>query len=471
MKNIKITKSKYFISWLVVWLSILSTWVYASVTWAGTIWSLFELVWSNYRLLWDNIKDNTIDSSEIEENAITNSELGNDAVKSWNIKNWEVKNVDLSTSLQSSILQISTNNTDIKSNTNSIKSNTNSINSNTKYIDSNTKYINSINNSWLSASKISSWTFKQWNYAFPNKVWIWTEQPAADLDVNWYIIARNRIRFAEDTSNKKLVWNIDNSNWLFRIFHEPNMSTSWTVRMAITKYWKVWIWTHIPEEKLDVRWNLKVSWKLSVNWGDAKWNYSTAMGYNTIVNWNHSIAMWANLETHWDYSTIVGVNWKSDIDDIFTVAYNWPIFQVKSNWDIYSKWEKIEFWGNNNSIVPNKHVIPIGAGFVKSTRGYWGNHHNEGYWDKGFKDFNCKTYPKIPKWFSLFERWHFVDVASRWTCAKAPFCDEKWESCHDYKIDVACYVNTEWLAWYNKLNKDYKINLSENFVCNYWKIK
>ena len=81
----KIIKSKYFILWLIVWLSLLWTWVYASVTGAWTLWSLFEKVGSVYRLIWDNIKDNTVDSSEIE----------NETLLSEDIKNWEVKNVDL----------------------------------------------------------------------------------------------------------------------------------------------------------------------------------------------------------------------------------------------------------------------------------------------------------------------------------------------------------------------------------------
>ena len=100
----KITKIKYFILWLVVWISLLSIWVYASVTWDWTIWKLFERLWTSghyyYRLIWDNIKDNTVDSSEIENNTLTandlaansvwSSELANNAVDTNAIQNWVV---------------------------------------------------------------------------------------------------------------------------------------------------------------------------------------------------------------------------------------------------------------------------------------------------------------------------------------------------------------------------------------------
>ena len=88
MKNLKTHKS--FFVWLIIWLSFLSIWTFAAVTGAWTIWSLFELIsiddWDDvigeYRLSWDNIKNDSIDSSEVEDDSLTASDLAIDSV--WN---------------------------------------------------------------------------------------------------------------------------------------------------------------------------------------------------------------------------------------------------------------------------------------------------------------------------------------------------------------------------------------------------
>ena len=68
---------KSFIAWLIVWISLLTIWAYASTTWTWTLWSLFELVTSltkswddyiwEYRLSWDMIKNDTVDTTELED--------------------------------------------------------------------------------------------------------------------------------------------------------------------------------------------------------------------------------------------------------------------------------------------------------------------------------------------------------------------------------------------------------------------
>ena len=72
-----INEIKYIMVWIVLWLWMIWFTSYATVTWAWTIWSLFEEITGNYYLIWDNIKDETVDSSEIE----------NETIETWDIKN------------------------------------------------------------------------------------------------------------------------------------------------------------------------------------------------------------------------------------------------------------------------------------------------------------------------------------------------------------------------------------------------
>lgn len=77
-----ILKIKYIIIWLILWFLI--TWLnsYAATTQTWTLWELFEKIWSVYRLVWDNIKDDTIDTTEIENNTLTVDDLWTNSV--WN---------------------------------------------------------------------------------------------------------------------------------------------------------------------------------------------------------------------------------------------------------------------------------------------------------------------------------------------------------------------------------------------------
>ncbi|MCB1537923.1 MAG: hypothetical protein KDJ49_02960, partial [Alphaproteobacteria bacterium] len=57
--------------------------------------------------------------------------------------------------------------------------------------------------------------------------------PRKAMDVNGYIVARNRVTFANDGTTTSPIWNIDNNSDTLRIFREPDMSTPGTVYMTI----------------------------------------------------------------------------------------------------------------------------------------------------------------------------------------------------------------------------------------------
>lgn len=107
MRNIKIIK--WFIIWLIIWISLFSVWVFASVSWAGILWNLFEIITINtkiwddeyvwqYRLLWDNIKNNTVDSSEIEDWTVKLEDLWFSFGRCWTEENtcrlWQLSDLE-----------------------------------------------------------------------------------------------------------------------------------------------------------------------------------------------------------------------------------------------------------------------------------------------------------------------------------------------------------------------------------------
>jgi hypothetical protein len=69
---------KKYIIWFIIWLLWVWTMTYAA--WNGTIGDLFTISWGHWVLIWDNIKDNTIDSSEIENGTIETDDIGNNVI-------------------------------------------------------------------------------------------------------------------------------------------------------------------------------------------------------------------------------------------------------------------------------------------------------------------------------------------------------------------------------------------------------
>lgn len=232
----KITKIKYFILWLVVWISLLSIWVYASVTWDWTIWKLFERLWTSghyyYRLVWDNIKDDTVDSTEIENNSLTaddlaansvwSSELANNAVDTNAIQNWAV--------------------TEDK-----IKQNT---------LDDSEIQDNSLTASSLAANSV-------WNSELDN---------SAIFDMKWLHVN----------------WNAKVNNWELRIWQ----STSSSARNK--NMIKIWDWNYVKiwEWERDNRLSLYAAKGVNITWG---WLYVNGSRLNLrtyTVRWNEKCGAW-----------------------------------------------------------------------------------------------------------------------------------------------------------------------------------
>lgn len=87
--------SRNIIIWLIVWIFATSSTIYAATTQSWTLGSLFEKISSNYFLKGDSIKQNTIDSSEIENDTLQWMDIKNETIESRDIKNWTVESIDL----------------------------------------------------------------------------------------------------------------------------------------------------------------------------------------------------------------------------------------------------------------------------------------------------------------------------------------------------------------------------------------
>ncbi len=262
-----ITKSKYLIIWLIIWLSIISFWVYATSTQPWAIWSLFYKKTSissfdesrTYRLHWDAIADNTIDNSEIE-----------------NDEDYLVKSVSL-----------------WDSNTKLSKWSLNSLNIQTAnwYISiwpMNSSYSHFITwqpkfyfnkritiNEWILSSYDedlqlqTAWSTKifiekdNWN------IGIWTTSPSQKLEIMWNIKLKSNSptiyyddmdhnNFIQHINNNRVYWMYDaNDNNYWDDWDDDRIvmyGTSWGLRL--------WIWTSYPTQKLDVRWNIYVNWSV-----------------------------------------------------------------------------------------------------------------------------------------------------------------------------------------------------------------
>ena len=91
MKNF----SKNIIIWLIVWIFATSSTMYAATTQSWTLGALFEKISSNYFLKWDSIKQNTVDSTEIEDNTLQWVDIKDETIESRDIKNGTVQSIDL----------------------------------------------------------------------------------------------------------------------------------------------------------------------------------------------------------------------------------------------------------------------------------------------------------------------------------------------------------------------------------------
>jgi len=132
----------------------------------------------------------------------------------------------------------------------------------------NNKVVKSNGTDLVASSITDNWStvIINWN------VWIGTTSPRKKLDVNWEIIAQNRLTLAQDSSTTSKTWHLDNSLWKFRIFEQPNINTAWTERLVINN-WNVWIGTNSPSSKLDITW-----WELVIH---NAWKYTTYWPRNT----------------------------------------------------------------------------------------------------------------------------------------------------------------------------------------------
>lgn len=93
MKNF----SKNIIIWLIVWIFATSSTMYAATTQSWTLGALFEKMSSNYFLKWDSIKQNTVDSTEIEDNTLQWIDIKDETIESRDIKNGTILKEDIKT--------------------------------------------------------------------------------------------------------------------------------------------------------------------------------------------------------------------------------------------------------------------------------------------------------------------------------------------------------------------------------------
>ncbi len=107
-----------------------------------------------------------------------------------------------------------------------------------------------------------------WNVAsisLSNKVWIWTTDPQAKLDVNWWIRAKKWMPTKIDHSNVWYAFGKDWDTWLFASggneyeHSDLVLDTDGVPRLIVKHDWNVWIWTTDPKAKLDVNGDIAIN--------------------------------------------------------------------------------------------------------------------------------------------------------------------------------------------------------------------
>jgi len=428
MKNTKITKSKYFISWLIFAWLIMWTWVFASTTWAGTIWSLFKKVGSDYRLMWDNIENNTIDSSEIEDNTLTsddlwinsvwNSELQDNSIWSSKIIDWTIREEDLDPNLEIWVFKKNGNFayynswkvgiwTDIPRAQLEVQTHDSTIPAFMAWYNINywvTPWISSVamwyktKASWSGSFVVWYESEASWNYS--TAIWYKAKATTFRSVVIWHL---SGVYWSSWTA----IWSRANALWISSLaIHSWN--AHWTGSVAI--WWEaLWrdslaiFWKAIWYNSISL-WSLSTaSWSLStalwyystVNWNSstaiwfastANWSTSTALWYYSIANWNNSLAMWNFTEANWEHSLAM-IWWKTYWDGSvamwnFTEA-NWDRsvaiwYDVKATWRYsMAMWHAIEaswdnsviFWKNGQTDYDD--VLAVAYGYYGAENTAW----------------------------------------------------------------------------------------------------
>ena len=152
------------------------------------------------------------------------------------------------------------------------------------------------------------------NY-FAWNVWIWTNSPQAELDVNWtlrvWASADNTynltpsygwllLKSASNYSRSSAVYQWE-ANWVdgwlqlvsthywieFKTWVNPN------TKMIIEGAWNVWIWNTNPSQKLDVVWNGLFSWTVTAATPTADTHLTTKAYVDSAIWW-----AWDNLWNH-----------------------------------------------------------------------------------------------------------------------------------------------------------------------------
>lgn len=98
--------------------------------------------------------------------------------------------------------------------------------------------------------------FNEWGTvlmgAVSGAVGFFTNTPRRGLDVWGEVTATNRLTLAQDTGTTSPTWHLDNTNSLFRLYHQPNINTSGTTILTATRSGQVGIGVYNPTHTLDV---------------------------------------------------------------------------------------------------------------------------------------------------------------------------------------------------------------------------
>jgi hypothetical protein len=118
------------------------------------------------------------------------------------------------------------------------------------------------------------------------KVGIGSSTPRASLDVNGEIVAVNRLTLAQDTSETKQTWHVDNSSGIFRLFWQKNIKTAGTDAVVVTTAGDVGIGTSNPVAKLDIGGDANLHLGLKVDGGGLIKPDENLKAQGAYLGWN-----------------------------------------------------------------------------------------------------------------------------------------------------------------------------------------
>ena len=357
----KIVKTKYFIIWLIVWISLLSIWTYASVTWAGTLWSLFEKVWTVYRFVWDNIKDNTVDSSEIEDNTLTADDLADNSVWSWELANNAVDTNAIQDKVVTSI----------------------------KIAD------------WVIPNKVSDLTNDKWYLTG----FVESDPLSLKIDWNtikksWYLKIWNSTSFYDRSRNMIRIWD---GNYI-RIWEwEEDDKLSIYARKWVSINWiklekKVkenWSWHKVIDNTISWDWNYSEETKTYTvpSW---KWVYRIKLSWNTDDGWACVIYAPRKLAlaiTHKAYISKLELSWDRSWNAKNKWSWNMRTQEFYLKWLAGNKYLWTQNHGDNYAYNVSWDGEDISKGFLDSwTTLYMSQWYN---WGPGWEKNHCVMYVKL----------------------------------------------------------------------------